>query len=100
MDASQKIERIVLQDTRHAELRIELVARINEQGDLVLEGWDRGEWVKQNLDDWDYEYWLKIPREWKDTILLCLIQERFADDSKFREWLQGKNIPHEFSSYT
>ncbi len=100
MDASQKIERIVLQDTRQEKLSIELVAHINEQGDLILEGWDRGEWVKEKLDDWDYEYWLKIPREWKDTILLYLIQERFQNDSNFREWLQEKNIPHEFSSYT
>jgi hypothetical protein len=100
MEASQPIDRIVLKDTRHEDLNVELVARIDEQGNLVLEGWDRGEFVKQRMDDWDYEYWLKISREWKDTILLHLIRERFENDSRFMEWLKEKNIPYEFSSYT
>ncbi len=100
MEPAQPLDRIVLLDTKSAALSVELVARIDEQGDLVLEGWDRGAWVKEQFDDYDHEYWLKIPQAWKDTILLYLLQERFENVSTLKEWLQNKQIPFEFSSYT
>lgn len=100
MADSKPLDRVVLMDVHHKGLRVELIARIDEQGNLVLEGWDRGDFVKAALDDSDYEYWLKVPRAYKDTVLLWLIQERFANDSEFRAWLNAKAIPNEFSSYT
>ena len=46
------------------------------------------------------EYWLTVPPECKDRVLLNLIRERFACDAEkpldvlFREWLEERNIPH------
>lgn len=99
MKSSQPIDRIVLIDTRRQDLSVELVARIDEQGNLALEGVDRGEWVTEQTGDWDYEYWLKVTREWKDTVLLHLLRERFENDSEFRKWLDDKGIPSEFVSF-
>ncbi len=99
MDASQPLDRIVLKDTRQPGLSSELVARVDERGNLVLEGWDRGEWVKERTDDWDYEYWLKVSSEYRNTVLLRLLQERFAGETEFKEWLQAQGIPFEFSSF-
>jgi len=99
MDAPQPIDRIVLINTRAEALSVELVARIDEKGDLVLEGWDRGTRVQELTDDWDYEYWLRLARDYKDTVLLHLIKERFANDGELMQWLKEKNIPYEFESF-
>lgn len=99
MDTSQTIDQIVLIDTPGEDLSVKLVARINEQGNLVLEGVERGEWVEEKTGDWDYEYWTTVTREWKDTVLLYLLRERFRDDSEFRRWLDDKKIPNKFWCY-
>ena len=78
---------------------INLVARIEEDGGLVFEGYDIGPVVEEHWGDSDYEYWLRIDKDYKDTILLWLIKERFGTDSEFREWLNGKGIPSEFESW-
>lgn len=79
-----------------------LQAKINEEKNLVLDGYDIGPQVEElwgPLADGDYEYWLTVPAEWKDTVLLHLIGERFEDDVKFKEWLNEKGIPNEFDCY-
>ena len=76
-----------------------LDAMIDDEGNLVLEGYDIGESVKEYWGDSDYEYWLKIRKEWKDTVLLMLIKERFGRSSDLQTWLEEKEIPYEFSSW-
>lgn len=76
-----------------------LDAVIRENGDLVLEGCDNGEMVREIWGDFDYEYWITVKADYKDTILLHLIQEKFDSESKFKEWLKEKNIPWDFTSY-
>jgi hypothetical protein len=41
----------------------------------------------------DYEYDITIDKEWKDTLLLLLIQEQFKTASEFKKWIDQKNIP-------
>ena len=94
-----KISEIKLIESKSDRISIHLSARIKENGDLVLEGQDLGEFVKERFGDSDYEYSLIVKAEYKDTILLNLIQERFADDSEFRGWLDEKQIPCEFWSF-
>lgn len=76
-----------------------LDAMIDDEGNLVLEGYDIGESVKEFWGDSDYEYWLTVSKEWKDTVLLLLIKERFELSSDFQKWLEEKEIPSKFSSW-
>lgn len=77
----------------------ELLVRIGPGGELVLDGCDAGEDVRQHFGDWDYEYWLTIPAESKDTLLLHLVKERFSSVHDMQEWLEKREIPGKFTSY-
>lgn len=81
-----------------------LDAIINDEGDLVLEGFDIGDFVKEYWGDSDYEYWLTIEAKHLNAVLLHLIKECFdknifKNDSEFKEWLEKRAIPTEFSSW-
>ncbi len=76
-----------------------LDAKIDDKGKLVLEGYDAGETSKKFWGDEDYEYWLTVDKQYKDSILLLLIKEKFTSDSKFKQWLEEKGIPSEFYSW-
>ncbi|MBI4165859.1 MAG: hypothetical protein HY508_09015 [Acidobacteria bacterium] len=89
-------------------LSVFLNAGINERGDLELEGQDLGASVEAHWGDSDYEYWVVVPKDYKDTVLLWLLKERFdatpqtsplKNDSEFMEWLKAKGIPYQFNSY-
>ncbi len=94
-----KIDRIKLIESKSARIFVNLSARIDKKGDLILEGQDLGELVEEQFGKRDYEYSLKIKAEYKDTILLNLVKENFANDSEFRTWLDEKQIPNEFWSF-
>lgn len=95
-----KIKEITLTQYKTEDVSVQLVARIDEADNLVLEGYDIGKSVEQYWGDSDYEYWLRIARDYKDTVLLWLIKERFTTSSEFRQWLDGKGIPNKFESWT
>ncbi len=85
--------------------RTQLDILINDTDDLVMEGYDAGPDVEDFFGDDDYEYWVTVPKEYKDWILLNLIKETFTSKSKpgpssaFMAWLKKKGIPYEFVSY-
>ena len=93
------IKNIIIKDEQYEDGYSKLFAKISEEGDLVIEGCDAGELVKEMLGDWDYEYWLTIAERFKDTIMLCLIKDRFSSVHEIKEWLGQLGIPSEFSSY-
>lgn len=95
-----KINEITLTEYKIEDISVQLVARIDEAGNLVLEGYDIGKTVEEFFGDSDYEYWLRVARDYKDTVLLWLIKERFTTSSEFRQWLDGKGIPNKFESWT
>ncbi len=76
-----------------------LDAKIDESGNLLLEGYDIGDSVEEFWGDSDYEYWLTVSHEWKDTVLLLLIKEKFKLSSDFQIWLESKEIPCKFESW-
>jgi hypothetical protein len=94
-----KIDKITLIDSKSARVKVRLTARVAENGDLILDGYDSGEFVEEVLGHDDYEYSLTVKAEYKDTILLNLIKEKFANDSEFRTWLDEKRIPSDFWSF-
>ena len=65
-----------------------------------MEGHDLGPKVAEVWPDNEYEYWRIVPIDYKDTVLLWFIKERFSSDLEFREWLDEKGIPNEFANWT
>ena len=94
-----KINEIKLREMEVRGGKSYLDAVIRENGDLVLSGQDLGEFVEQVWGDWDYEYWVTVKSDYKDTVLLHLIKDKFDSETKFQEWLKSKDIPSEFTSY-
>jgi hypothetical protein len=94
-----KINRITLIESKTERVSVRLIARIDETGDLILDGYDSGEMVEEVWGSDDYEYSLTVKAEYKDTILLNLIKENFKHDSEFRTWLDSKGIPSDFESF-
>ncbi len=94
-----KINQINLLDTEIEGGKSYLDAIIKENGELVLEGCDNGEMVREFWGDFDYEYWITIKKDYKDTMLLHLLKEKFDNQESLKEWLKEKNIPWDFMSY-
>ena len=94
-----KIDRIELIKSESERVKVRLTARIDAGGDLILDGYDSGALVEEVWGSDDYEYSLTVKAEYKDTILLNLIKERFKHDAEFRSWLDEKQIPSEFWSW-
>jgi hypothetical protein len=93
------IRELVILSDRFADSYSELLVKIDDEGRLVLYGADAGERVREIWGDWDYEYSETVPAEWKETVLLHLIKERFAATSDFRVWCEERGIPSEFWSW-
>lgn len=96
---SGPITELILYSHKSPEMTSTLTAKIKENGDLVLEGYDLGKRARELFGDSDYEYWLTIPAQYKDTVLLWLIKERFETSSDFMTWLKDKGIPFEFLTW-
>ena len=79
-------------------------AKIDDDGKFVLSGQDIGDLPEQHFGDSDYEYWVVVPKDQKDRILLALMEKLYHGDSKvisaFMELLKSKGIPYEFGSWT
>ncbi|HQL89128.1 MAG TPA: hypothetical protein PLQ15_00875 [Syntrophales bacterium] len=92
---SEKITSIrILEETSGEERRVQTVA-IEKNGDLVVYGLDSGPFVEKYHGDGDYEYWFTVPGEYKDTILLLLLKERFSSFLEIQTWLTSKGIKSE-----
>ncbi len=74
-------------------------AAITEEGNLRLDGYDFGPVVEAFWNSDDYEYWLTVDKDWKDTLLLLVIKERFLTLGGLRHWLDEKNFPHTFDNW-
>lgn len=94
------MKRIKIYDNRWGENEhnvLEVI--IDDEGNLNLEGYDIGDFVKEYWGDDDYEYFILVKKENLSTILLWLIKERFKNSSDFMNWLKEKQIPYEFGSW-
>jgi hypothetical protein len=90
-----KIREVVLRERRTKKNVSILVAKIGNDGDLILEGYDVGEAPKEFWGDSDYEYYRVIKKDHKDTVLRWLIKERFDTHSEYDLWLREKGIPRQ-----
>jgi hypothetical protein len=78
-------------------------AEIDSNGQLLISGQDIGDAPKEHCEDSDYEYWIVVPSEQKDCLLLILLQELYSGNSKiisdFLSLLKSRGIGHIFESY-
>lgn len=78
-------------------------ALITDAGDLQIFGQDVGKAPKEFWGDADYEYWVTVPSEHKDRVLLALIERVFGGRSRavseFQDFLNSKGIPCEFGNW-
>lgn len=93
------LKELVINSEQHADGYSDLKVSVNERQDVVMEGVDGGQRIEELTGDWDYEYWVTVRAEWKETLLLHLLKERFADSTRFKAWLEQQNIPYEFHSH-
>jgi hypothetical protein len=98
-NAQIPITKIRLRENITNENKSWLDAKIDEKGNLVLDGYDIGEAAEKILGDSDYEYWFTVDKQYKDSILLLLIKDKFTSDTKFKNWLEKNGIPSEFDSW-
>ncbi len=74
------------------------LANIKENGDLHFGSYDFGPEVNKMWGH-SYDYDVYIENEWKDTIILLLVQEHFKTASEFKNWIDQKSIPATTSSW-
>ena len=82
--------------------RTTLEAEVNAEGELVFSGGDIGRAPLETFGDSDYEWWIVVPKEKKDEVLLLLLREKFGHaqgTSAFMQWLDTNAIPHSFKSF-
>ena len=95
----QPITELIIQLNRFKDSSSETRVRIDERGDLRLEGSDAGRTVEQFFGTSDYEFALTIPAIYKDTVLLHLIKDRFTGAVPLKEWCRVRGIPCGFDSW-
>ena len=98
------MNRVIIYDRKFGKNEQQFLAVKIDEGNLVFEGHDLGDSVKEYWGDFDYEYWLRVEAEHLPKLLLELIKETFikkifTNDSEFKEWLKTKGIPSQFDSW-
>lgn len=69
------------------------LVRVHTDGSINLDSFDTGP-LPDSVWGRDYEYDVNFSADWKDTILLLLLKERFASNSEFRNWAKSQSIPY------
>ena len=90
---NSRIERITLQLKKTETDFSMLEAMIDDDGDLLLEGYDEGEAPQKFWGDEDYEYYWIVKKKYKKKVMRLLVKERFDTDSELEKWLDEKGIP-------
>lgn len=93
------IKDIVLKDKEINGTHISVIVRATDNGNLIIDGYDTGRLPELYWGDWDYEYITTVRKDFKDTVLLLLIKDRFKDCCDFRSWLEVNHIPNEFFTW-
>lgn len=81
-----------------SDIKIDVTAKIDGEN-LRLEDYAIGESIKKMFDgDSDYERIVTIKSDFKDSVLLALLQQRFHGNSalsEIQDWLSENGIPYE-----
>ena len=85
------------------ETTITIDAAIKDNGDLLISGQDVGGAPSEVFGDNDYEYWLKVPYEYKDDVLLIVLEKPYSGNAKvvseLKEFQISVGIPCKFDRW-
>jgi hypothetical protein len=79
-----------------ADLGMNVVTFVEENGDLVLVGYDRD---KESEHEWE----ARVGKEQKEALLLLLVKQCFHSDVTFRSfcsWLDAARVPYKLTETT
>ena len=106
------MNKVVLFDEKSDRININVIACIEDNGDLRIDGCDAGPLVKKLRGDYDYEYIITVkqtdlPRLCKalgtiETELLSSIAEKYSGEkafSRFKKFLETQDIPFDFFTW-
>jgi len=96
------MKQIILRDEKWGKNEHHILkALINDNDDLVFEGIDMGDSVKERYGDFDFEYWYKIDEKDVSKLLLNLLKEKFnkIKISEILKWLKQNKIPYTSTSF-
>ncbi|MCB1141334.1 MAG: hypothetical protein H7A24_14410 [Leptospiraceae bacterium] len=108
------MEKISLYKHSSEDLNIEISTFLDENENLIVQGYDRGEEVKKFLDDYDNEYSLSVPsdslnlfkkslgRGLNNSKFLRVLQKRFSgfdSFSRIKQYLDNRKIPYTSQSF-
>ena len=97
--AMKPIKKLLIRHDQMDDGYSELAVAIDESGSITLEGVDAGEEVRRVFGDWDYEYWLTVAPEYRESVLLHLVKDRFSSVHEVQKWLEDREIPFDFMSF-
>jgi len=93
----------VLLANKPGETSIRIDAEVLESGDVQVTGHDVGKAPRTFFGDSDYKYWLTVPADEKDRLVLALLETLYKGDSeavsKLHKVLESKAILHSFNNY-
>ena len=102
-DKPPETKRLSLHDKAVGTETASVWVEILDTGDLEMSGVDSGPFAESVFGDEDIEWWLTVPVEHKDSVLLYLRQEKYSGDDRcrsgFRGWLEEHEIPHRSHVY-
>lgn len=79
-------------------------AEIDDSGNFIMSTIDIGKAPEETWGDSDYEFWVTVPKEQKDMLLLALIEKVyggvFSAVDEFRKFLEDKKIPSRFQNWS
>ncbi len=88
----EKIKEITLYEVRDKDGTSWDKIHVESNGTLNLDSYDCGTRPEMFFGG-DYERDIYVDAEWKDSILLLLLKERFKTIGNLREWADEKGIP-------
>lgn len=88
-----RIKKITLREVRTEDDVSILETIVDDDGNLILDGYDLGKTPQEFWGDSDYEYARVVKKKYKGRIMLLLAKERFDSKSAARKWLDEKGIP-------
>lgn len=95
-------ERSVFREERTRSTR-NLSIGITPAGDFRFIGQDLGDEVEDLLGAREYEFWFIVDADWKDRLLLALVEAQFGSRSsgldEMRKWLDARSIAYKFETH-
>lgn len=93
--SKEKINKIMLKEEKSDHSSHDVQAYINGSSGVSVDYYDLSPTAKSSYGGSDYEYIVSVDREYKDTLLLHLISEKFTDPQEFGMWCYEKGIEHD-----